>query len=442
MTATIGSINMHRQSSASPDGIAKLGNIFSRDYSIKAARFIGWLRHPLPILLLAAVAAALCGLYLHPRAFAPVAGLSATLAAGIAWPWLSVRGLSGTLSFDGSRPREGEPVAITLSLRNRMPWNAWGLAIDGLIIDRGGSNESGSGGVARAAGWRTTTARWEQAIARRGEYPRGEPRVASGFPFGLWTASRPLAVPSRLLIWPRTFPVGPLPEAAGEENDEGQTYRDRAGHSGELLGVRPYRRGDSIRRIHWPQTAKHGELVVCELQSPAVSRAQIVLDIHPDGHASDGPDGSLEWSIRIAASFAEGWIAQGARVEVIFGDRAIPAGTGPIRSHQARILDALARLEPDARHPLAEVLAGPACSRFGAGLRAVIATDIAFLNGIRHPPGPATERFVVLDAAGFGYRQAPPVPRSLPFRPWIRIDGPRSVPKCLRASGKEGPIGR
>ena len=247
--------------------LSKLGEFLTRDYASRFDPYIRWVRNPLAVLSMAMIASALCGLYLHPRALILAAGLAAVLAVGIAWPWLSVRGLGGMLSFGRGRVREGESVEAHLVIRNRMPWGAGGLAVRGDVLD-----ETSAGGLAFAAGWRTTESRWELIPRLRGEYPGAAPRIASAFPFGLWESSRPLLVPSRLLVWPRTFPVGPIPEAASGREGEGLAPRNKAGNAGDLLGVRPYRRGDSLRRVHWPQSARHGQMIVCESEARAMPR--------------------------------------------------------------------------------------------------------------------------------------------------------------------------
>lgn len=420
---------------------AALGDVLTRDRLREYDPWVKWVRNPAAVLALATVAALLCGFCLHPRAFALAAGLSGVLAVGIGWPWLAVRGLSGTLEFGASRVREGEPIAAHLRLRNRMPWGTWGLSIAGLSAGKIGAAEAT--GLAHAKGrGAITSARWEAVADRRGDYPREIPRVASAFPFGLRAASRPLGVPDRLVVWPRTFPVGPIPEAACGRGGDGQSPRNRPGHSGDLLGVRPYRRGDSIRRVHWPQTARHGQLVVCELQSIATPRAQVVVDVHPDGHAGEGSDGTLEWSVRIAASFAESWIAAGAEVEVVFGREAASLRGGSARARRALALDALARLVPDPTVAITDVLSGPACARFGEGLRVVIATDLALRGCILPAAGPTGERFVVLDASGFCPREAGRGGGMLPIRPWIRIEGPGAIPRCLRSGREEVALAR
>ncbi len=322
--------------------------ILARDLFPGRVRYLRRLKTPLGTLGLAAVASGLCGMFLHPQGFIVFFGLLAVAGLGVAWPWLSVRGLSGSLEFDRSRCREGDAIAVRLTLRNRMPWGAWGVSV------RGGFGEpTGEGrddiplvGLAFVPGWRTIAVAVELVPGCRGVYPVRPPRVACGFPFGLWEASRPLDVAAPLLVWPRTVPVGPVPDAEGHQPSDGLATRDRAGHWGDPLGVRPYRRGDPLRRVHWGLSARHGELIVREVQSNAVPRVQIVLDTHPAAHAGAGPEGSREWAIRVAASLAEGWIGQGAEVELVFDGASVPARGGSARARAAAVLDALARLAP------------------------------------------------------------------------------------------------
>lgn len=418
--------------------ITNIGEFLTRDYASRLDPYIKWVRNPLAVLVLAMIASVLCGLYLHPRALILAAGLAAVLVLGIAWPWLSVMGLSGTLAFGRERVREGETVTARLVIRNRMPWAAWGLSVRD--ESPGGASKAWAG-MAFAAGWQVTESRWELIPELRGEYPGAVPRIASAFPFGLWEASRPLAVPSRLLVWPRVFPVGPIPEAASGREGDGLAPRNKAGAAGDLLGVRPYRRGDSLRRVHWPQSARHGHLIVCELEVQAMPKVQIVVDTHPDAHTGSGSEDSLEWAIRVAASFAEGWIGQGAEIEVVYGNRSVAAASRPVVARRARILDAMARLEPNGLLRLEDVFDGPACRRFDGGLRVVVTTDRAIKDLPERTGRVRAERFVILEAAAFSKASDRPEASTLPVRPWIWIDDPGGVPGAVRRGWKEVCVG-
>jgi uncharacterized protein (DUF58 family) len=378
-------------------------------------------------------------MFLHAQGFVLSLGLAAVVAVGVIWPWVSLRGVRGSLIFEKARAREGDPIGVRLELRNRSPWGVWGLMVRGALSD-GEDGEPGIG-VSRLAGWSAV----EESVAftprRRGEYPLAEPRIATGFPFGLRAASRPLIVPASLLVWPRTFPVGPIPMTAGGRSFEGSAVRDRAGHSGDLLGVRPYRRGDPLRRVHWPQTARNGELIVCELQECAVPRVQIVLDTHPDSHAGTGADGSREWAIRIAASFLEDWAGQGADVEAVVAGRVLKPRLGSVRSRQAFFLDALARLGDDDFLRLTDLLELPACRDFGRGLRVVVATDLGLSRVVETATSRAAQRFVVLKSSSFSDRAGSHDGPMLPVRPWVELDDPAAIPRRLREAWKEVPLG-
>jgi uncharacterized protein (DUF58 family) len=91
--------------------------------------------------------------------------------------------------------------------------------------------------------------------------------VETGFPFGLfraWTVWRPAA---RVLAWPQPeHPAPPLPPSAGRTGEE---RPHRRGAGSELDGVRPWRRGDSMRQVVWKKVARSGELVSRETAGTA-----------------------------------------------------------------------------------------------------------------------------------------------------------------------------
>jgi uncharacterized protein (DUF58 family) len=424
--------------------IARLSHVLASDYFQRFERHLTWLRNPLAILVLAMIASTLCGLFLHPQGFLLAFGVGAVLTIGVIWPWLSLRGLTGSLSFERGRTREGEPVKAVVAIRNRFPWGVCGLAAHAGLQHEAAPGRLGrsDASLSLAAGWRTTDASWDFVPGCRGEYPAHPPLVTCGFPFGLWVARRELAIGQTLLVLPRTFPVGPIPEAAEGQSADGLAPRDKPGTWGDLLGVRPYRRGDALRRIHWPQTARHGQLVVCEVQASAIPRVQIVLDTHPGAHLGSGPDSSREWAIRVAASFAVGWVNQGADVTMILESGHCVFGGGSAAARSARVLDALARLAPGGNCNLADLLGHRECRRFDRGLQVIVTTNI----GVRGLPAdigrrPA-DRFVVLNARAFAFDDHDGADQPLPVVPWLLIEGTARVAACLRRADREVALGR
>lgn len=408
---------------------------FSPEFSARVRRV---LYNPLGILLAAALVSLACGFFLHAQGFVLAGGIVAVVGLGVVWPWLSLRGLSAELAFDRGRAAEGEQVGARLTLRNRLPWAAWGLAARGGL---GGDAGRPAAAVASTPGRRTAVARWAFVPPRRGVYPLEPARLATGFPFGLWENSRRLEVAAPLVVWPRTFPVGPVPPVSGDRQVEGNVSRSKVGTTGDVMGVRPYRRGDSPRRIHWGQSAKHDRLIVCELQSNSRPVIQLVLDADPRAHAGAGAGGSREWAVRVVASLAKGWLEAGAQVGVAWTGFELPSASGPAQLH--KLMDALAALPDDVGGPLVELLACPVCRGFRDGLQVIVTTDRAHAHSDCGACAADDQRWVVLTAGGFtdAVDVVPRCDHGVCAEPWLRMNSADEVPARLRGGWREARHG-
>ena len=405
---------------------------FSPEWSDKVRRFA---YHPLAVLLSAGVASLLCGVFLHAQGFVLCGGVLAVAGLGVIWPWLTLRGVAGTVGFDRERSTEGESVGATLTVANRLPWAARGLAVRGGLSNRPGELAAAVASVPRR---RRAACRWGFVPTARGVYPTSVPRLTTGFPFGLSDCGRAVGVASKLMVWPRAYEVGPVPQSGGDHRSEGSVSRTKVGGAGDVAGVRPYRRGDSFRRVHWAQSAKHDRLVVCELQSNARPVIQLVLDTDPRVHSGTGPDSSREWAIRVAASFAKGWLAEGAQVGLACAAFDLPPASG--RAQLVAILDALAGLPDGPARPLAEVLACPKCSGFRDGLQVIITTDRTHAHGGCGACAEDDQRWVVLKTSAFA-DSGESAPCGHCPTPWLVIDSPESVPAMLKGAWREARHG-
>ena len=326
------------------------------DFCPWANRFVYWMKQPIAALSLAMAAALAFAIFVRPVALVAFLAIFIVVALGYLWPWVAVRGLSASLRFVEPRVVEGEPAHAVVRITNAWPWPVWGLSIDTTL---GGPT---SVALARVPGWTTAEFGWDFRPPVRGDHPRSPPRLVSGFPFGLWLASRPVVVERRLLVWPRTVALDTLLDAAETRPADDLGTAVRVGESGDITGTRPFRSGDSLRRVHWPQTARTGSLVVCEREAPVLSAVRVVFDPEPWLHEGSGADSTLEWSIRIAASLCAAYQRQHAAVECRFGHDVLELGQGDVGLR--RFFDALARFEPP-RGPAAGcgAAAGGSCGR-------------------------------------------------------------------------------
>lgn len=405
-----------RRANQSNRHLTWLRRVADHDFCPALSRRVrGALYHPLGLLLLAAGVAALCGLAVHPRVLVIAAGLVAMAAIGVCWPAVTTRGIRAVLGFDRSRVVEGQDVGVSLIVTNHLPWPIWGLRVaDG--------REEAATVLPSISGRCIGRFQWAISPPMRGVFPSIDPSVASGFPFGLWEARRKALLKERVIVWPRTYPVGPLPRDGEEEVEGGVTGRRPFGGMGEFVGVRPYRRGDSPRRIHWSQSAKHDRLIVCEIRPATRPVVTIILDTREANHTA-GPDGTFEWSVRVAASLARGWLESGASVGLAWPDGMIPVSAG--MNQVNRIMDVLAVVR-SGDQMLNAVLHKPQL-RQASGIKVVVTTDAGASNL------PSGVRTVVLHRCGFGGHES----TKLAHRPWLEIPAVHEVAWRLRHAAPE-----
>lgn len=190
----------------------------------------------------------------------------------------------------------------------------------------------------------TTLADW------RGLHSLGPLRVESGWPFGLFRSHKILdESSSEILVYPSTFPIRQLPLSGYSSlRHTGWACDQRKGGQDLFLGIRDYRRGDSLRHIHWALSARHGELMVKEFENINRTEICILMDLNRQHNPGEGKHTPLEYAVKIAASIAGFALKEGHFVS-LYGLGKTPleidAGHGPLWLD--KILYALALVKAD-----------------------------------------------------------------------------------------------
>ncbi|MGQ9683752.1 MAG: DUF58 domain-containing protein, partial [Anaerolineae bacterium] len=128
-----------------------------------------------------------------------------------------------------------------------------------------------------------------------------------------------------------------------------------------IASVRPFTPGDTLRRIHWPTTARRDDLYVKEYDREPAGDLWIILDLQADVQAGTGEKGTEEFAVTLAASLADAFLRQNRSVGLLAeGDSYIllPPETG--ETQLWRILHRLASAQATGTRPLAELIAGAA----------------------------------------------------------------------------------
>ncbi|HYH93539.1 MAG TPA: DUF58 domain-containing protein [Candidatus Saccharimonadales bacterium] len=264
----------------------------------------------------------------------------------------------------------GDRMRVTYTLRNssRLPklWlevhNPTTLpgGLPGRAISLGGDNERSW--LIRAP------------LTRRGHF-RIEPlHIRTGDPFGFFEASATVGQGVSVVVYPRLepLPAWRLPSASLEGS---HASPERTLQTTPLATtVRPYAPGDSMNRIHWRSTARHGEIQVKEFDLEQTADAWIILDLQRSVQTGRGEESTAEAAIRAAASIADKALTENRALGMTVNAARtayLPADRGG-RQHQ-KVMQLLAAVEADASSPLVETLIG-SVGRLRRGMTAVVIT--------------------------------------------------------------------
>jgi uncharacterized protein (DUF58 family) len=194
-----------------------------------------------------------------------------------------------------ARVQVGTPSRVELTIRN--------LRANGTPVLRLRDPVSGTRGadllVPPLGRGERTVAAYRLPTDRRGLLRIGPLDVVVGDPFGLTNITTVAAPMVELTVYPHVDEISPLPYTTGHDPLAGARQPNSLGRTGEdFYALRPYVVGDDLRRVHWPSSARHDELLVRQNELPWQGRTTVLLDVRKAAHAGE----SLEVAVSAAAS--------------------------------------------------------------------------------------------------------------------------------------------
>jgi uncharacterized protein (DUF58 family) len=191
----------------------------------------------------------------------------------------------------------------------------------------------------------------------RGRYRLGPGRLLARDPLGVATVERDVPAGVTVLVRPRVPEVAALFTESGARGEGGRRAHMRRPSGLEPHGVREYVEGEPLRAVHWPSSARLGELMVRELEDAPRDSVAIVLDVDARGVAGDAGRSSLDDAVRAAAGVTRAHAGRSRRALLVVA--APQPGIHRVQSlgrDWDAALDALAAVEPAEGTPLRELV--------------------------------------------------------------------------------------
>ena len=220
---------------------------------------------------------------------------------GFLWAWLNLRGIDLKVTRDANRGQVGGYLAGQVSIVNhtRMP-KSWLEVAEAT----GPSADASGRGLAlvreQVRSWRIRT-----YLAKRGVYRSGIVKLVSQDPFGLFRLRRDFVDPNPYIVFPAVEALPDLDARFAGLPSDSRATKHREQITTDVSSIRPYVEGDSMRRIHWPYTARMNELMVKEFDMGLSAEAWVLLDMHHLSHYGielDDVNNTEELAVTVAAS--------------------------------------------------------------------------------------------------------------------------------------------
>ncbi len=192
---------------------------------------------------------------------------------------------------------------------------------------------------------------------QRGLFTFGPVELRYGDPFGLFP--RILRLPTRqsVVVYPQLRPVGQLDALASHSSGDEHLYGRILDIPPNATTIREYSPNDSVKRIHWPSSARLGRLMSRSFETREGGDSWIVLDLNSSVHAGEAPESTLEYGISLAASIADAGLRRGAAIGLAANDRVltvIEAARGD--QQRNRLFEFFTLAQADGTVPLAMLL--------------------------------------------------------------------------------------
>ncbi len=282
---------------------------------------------------------------------------------GIAWWWQkrSLNGVSYTRSFHYTRGFPGEQVDLQVDVENRkllpISWlrieDDWEKAVgptDEEVLAPSHIPERGFLTNIFSLRWYEKARRKYTLLLRhRGIFTIGPAHLDSGDLFGIFEQRAEGGSRQYLTVFPALLPFTnldfPTEDPFGDRKSRKRLFED----PNRPMGVREYRPEDSFRRVHWPATARTGQLQVKVYQPTTGQVLMVCMNVSTYANQWEGVyPALLEHLIEVAATLVDEGLRQGYKVGLVangclaHADQPfrIPPGRSP--QQLATVLQALA----------------------------------------------------------------------------------------------------
>jgi len=153
---------------------------------------------------------------------------------------------------------------------------------------------------------------------QRGKYTVGPLTLTLYGLIGIAYAKKTLGLENTVYVYPRTFEIRKTPPLTkGYLPWFGLETIPSSGEDDEFFGLREYKFGDPLKRIHWLSVARKNKLMVKEFQRCSFYQVTIIFLLNRTENIGRGKESVAEYIVKIAASLTKHFIEKNICTEIL-----------------------------------------------------------------------------------------------------------------------------
>lgn len=245
--------------------------------------------------------------------------LLSAAAASLAWLFLAYFTAHLQLSRKViSRVTEGDRLEVAAQIRNVSFLPVFNFTLEDNFSSPQPDQEKESFFISYLGLKSSCEIKYNYLCFKRGEYKMGPFVVYFFDPLNLFFFKRIYHVYSAVVVYPQIFKIEKFPNLTKSILPWfGIETARSSGDEDEFYGVREYKEGESVKKIHWISSARKNKLIVKQFQLQSFFGTTILFNLEKAKNLGEGKESVAEYIIKIAASVAHYLSERGVSVELL-----------------------------------------------------------------------------------------------------------------------------
>lgn len=250
-----------------------------------------------------------------------------------------------------SRVTEGDTLEVVSQIRNLSFLPVFNIVLEDNFSSAQANQNKKSFFIGYLGIKSSCEIKYEYLCFKRGEYKMGPFGVYFFDPLNIFFFKRVFYVYSGVVVYPKIFRIERFPALTRSILPWfGIETARSSGDDDEFYGVREYKEGESVKKIHWISSARKNKLIVKQFQLQSFFGATIIFNLEKAKNLGEGKESVAEYIIKIAASVAHYLTEKGVSIELLahIGEIVhLPFNKG--QDHLENILKVLAVAQAESR---------------------------------------------------------------------------------------------